>query len=203
MKVKAVRTKKEAVTEFRCHSILTAARAVFARKGYEAALVDDIAEEAGIAKGTVYLYFRSKQEIYFAALLEELQRFHEQSVEAVKFARGARAKIRAFGEVAIENCRTHRDFLRIYLSEFHRPKALAGVQRQRLNLLASILEEGIAAGEIKALHVHAAAAALFDLVRGMLERQLLGESKLSPEQDLEFTLEVIWSGIRHPAAGRS
>ncbi|MGI8745296.1 MAG: TetR/AcrR family transcriptional regulator [Bryobacteraceae bacterium] len=195
------RTKKEVVTEFRCKSILGAARAVFARKGFSAALVDDIADEAGIAKGTVYLYFRSKEEIYLAALVEDLQRFHEQTLEAVKTAQGARQKIRAFAEVGLENCRTHRDFLRIFVSEFHKPKALAGLHRQRLHLLASILEEGIQAGEIRPVSVPAAAAALFDIIRGSMERQLLDELKNSPGQDLEFILDLIWTGVGHTSAG--
>jgi AcrR family transcriptional regulator len=195
MNPKAVRTKKEVVTEFRCASILAAARAVFARKGFSAALVDDIAEEAGIAKGTVYLYFRSKEEIYLAALLEDLQRFHQQTLRAVKAARGARQKIRAFAEVGLEYCSSHRDFLRIFVSEFHKPKALTSLHRQRLGLLASIIEEGIQTGEIKSMSASAAAAALFDVIKGMLERQVLGESKNTPSQDLEFTLELIWSGV--------
>lgn len=195
MNGKAVRTKKEVVTEFRCKSILAAARAVFARKSFAAALMDDIAEEAGIAKGTVYLYFRSKEEIFLAALLEDLERFHEQTLQAVKQAQGARQKLQAFIEVCLENSRTHRDFLRIFVSEFYRPKALTKLRRRRLRLIASILESGIQAGEVKPINVTAAAAACFDIMRGMLERQLLGESNHSPEQDLEFTLDLIWTGV--------
>ncbi len=200
MNPKLVRTKKEVVTEFRCASILAAARAVFARKGFAAALVDDIADEAGIAKGTVYLYFPSKEEIYLAALVEDLQSFHEQTLLAVKAARGARQKIRAFAEVGLEYCSSHRDFLRIFVSEFHKPKALTSLHRQRLNLLKSIIEEGIQAGDIKPMSASTTAAALFDLIKGMLERQVLGESKNNPAQDLEFILDLIWTGVGHASA---
>ena len=62
------RTKKDVVTEFRTSGILEAARSVFAERGYSDATVDDIANAAGVAKGTVYLYYRSKKDIYFAAL---------------------------------------------------------------------------------------------------------------------------------------
>ena len=62
----AVRTKKDVVTEFRTAGILEAARKVFAKKGFNDATVDDIANAAGVAKGTVYLYYRSKREVYFA-----------------------------------------------------------------------------------------------------------------------------------------
>ena len=63
-----VRTKKDVVTEFRTTGILEAARKVFAKKGFSNATVDDIASAAGVAKGTIYLYYESKRDIYFAAL---------------------------------------------------------------------------------------------------------------------------------------
>src|SRR5215831_19476878 len=64
----ARKTKKDVVTEFRTAGILEAARTVFARKGFHDTTVDDIAAAAGVAKGTVYLYYRSKQDIYLEAL---------------------------------------------------------------------------------------------------------------------------------------
>ncbi|HVB38785.1 MAG TPA: helix-turn-helix domain-containing protein, partial [Vicinamibacterales bacterium] len=60
------RTKQDVLSEFRCAEILTAARGVFARKGYQAATMDDIAGAAGVGKGTLYLYYRSKRDIYLA-----------------------------------------------------------------------------------------------------------------------------------------
>ena len=200
---RVARTKKEAVAQFRCGTILAAARAVFARKGFEAALVDDIADEAGIAKGTVYLYFPSKKDIYLAALVEEFQRFHEQTVEAVDAAVGAREKIRAFAQVGLTNCRSHGDFLRIYVSEFsnqiqdpsRKPKELANIHKKRVNHLTAIIEEGIEAGEIKQVRPTAAAATVFDVLKGMWHRQLLGQSGASYRQELDFVLDFIWHGL--------
>lgn len=54
-------------------AILDAARALFARYGYKRTSIDDVAREAGIAKGTVYLYFASKEALY-RALSEDLAR---------------------------------------------------------------------------------------------------------------------------------
>ncbi len=200
---KGARTKKEVVAEFRSKTILEAARAVFARKGFAAALVDDIADEAGIAKGTVYLYFPSKKDIYLAALVEELQRFHEQTLDAVNAAVGAREKIRAFAQVGLTNCTSHGDFLRIYVSEFNnqiqdpsrKPKELASIHKKRVSHLTAIIEEGIQAGEIKQVRPAAAAATVFDVLRGMWHRQLLGQSGASPRQELDFVLDFVWHGL--------
>ena len=56
-----MKTKQQVVMEFRRQEILDAARTVFARKGFADGIVDDIAAEAGVAKGTIYLYFPSKK----------------------------------------------------------------------------------------------------------------------------------------------
>lgn len=58
----AMKTKQQVVSEFRRTAIVDAARTVFARKGFARGIMDEIANEAKMAKGTVYLYFRSKKE---------------------------------------------------------------------------------------------------------------------------------------------
>src|SRR5881396_488011 len=62
------KTKKEALSEFRRTELLTAARTVFGKKGFHQASVDEIAEMAEVAKGTVYLYYASKRELYMEAV---------------------------------------------------------------------------------------------------------------------------------------
>lgn len=65
-------------------AILRAAAQVFAEQGYQAATVDDIAERAGIGKGTVYEYFRNKQELFFAVFdnyIASMERLAKQSLE--------------------------------------------------------------------------------------------------------------------------
>jgi AcrR family transcriptional regulator len=76
--------RKEREKEHRRRTILKAARKVFFEKGLQAAAMDEIAEVAELSKGTLYLYFRSKEDLY-VSLLEEglaiLRRMFEE-VEA-------------------------------------------------------------------------------------------------------------------------
>src|SRR5258707_14774994 len=90
------RTKQEVVLEFRCSEILAAARKVFAKRGFDTATVDDIAAAAGVAKGTLYLYFRSKREIYLEALRRDVLALHEETNSRVAACDTAEEKIRAF-----------------------------------------------------------------------------------------------------------
>src|SRR4030095_10700541 len=62
------RTKKDILSEFRRTELLTAARAIFGKKGFHEASIDEIAEMAEVAKGTVYLYYKSKKDLYMEAL---------------------------------------------------------------------------------------------------------------------------------------
>jgi AcrR family transcriptional regulator len=65
-------------------AILRAAAQVLAEQGYRAATIDAIAERAGIGKGTVYEYFRNKQELFFAVFddyIASMERFARQSIE--------------------------------------------------------------------------------------------------------------------------
>ena len=79
----AGKTRKDVVTEFREAEILQAARQVFARRGFADASMEEIAQAAGLAKGTLYLYYDSKRELYTAALRAGLV----ELAEAVERAR--------------------------------------------------------------------------------------------------------------------
>ena len=57
-------TRRQVITDFRRSEILTAAAKVFGLKGYDATHMLDIAKAAELAKGTLYLYFPSKEVIY-------------------------------------------------------------------------------------------------------------------------------------------
>src|SRR5258707_15766041 len=57
------KSKEDVVQEFRVQSIQEAAIRVISRKGMASATMQEIAEEAGVAKGTIYLYFRGREEV--------------------------------------------------------------------------------------------------------------------------------------------
>ena len=67
-------TRKQVLTDMRREEILTAAIKVFGKKGFAATCVGDVADAAKMAKGTVYLYFESKEEIYATAIRLAVER---------------------------------------------------------------------------------------------------------------------------------
>src|SRR5258705_5079565 len=79
-----MKSKEEVVQEYRIQSIQEATMRVIARKGMAAATMQEIAEEAGVAKGTIYLYFRDREELVektFETTIGELHKRLDVAVE--------------------------------------------------------------------------------------------------------------------------
>jgi AcrR family transcriptional regulator len=195
------KTKQEVVSQFRCAGILAAARKVFGRKGFASATVDEIAEAAGVAKGTVYLYFKSKREIYLAALRLGWAGAVEEIRHSVEAAPGARAKLRAFIGARVHYADQNRDFISIFHAEFANlrisgaNKHFKSLYLEQVQIIRSVLEEAAAHGEIRLMRADAAAFAIYETTRGLITQRLLGWSKASAEEDIDFLFNFIWSGM--------
>lgn len=198
-----IRMTDQSVTNPKHDSILDAARAVFSRDGYSASSVDEVAAEAGIAKGTVYLYFKSKEDLYLAALLRDLRAFSAEARARMDRAPGLREKIEAFLQVRLEYCKAHRDFLRIYLTENSSMCVMSPIgremrrlQRDNMRHLASVIEQALHNREIRPVPAAALAAKLFDMARGLVERQLLGWKEFQVRNEAAFVTDLLWRGLQ-------
>ena len=136
----------------RREAILTAAQDVFARKGFDGATIADIANAAGVASGTVYLYYDSKIDL-FAALNERLWAVVNGAMQDAgappDVAGGTQARIHAVFNAADRN----RDLLRIV---FLNPDPRTEVARRmnhtdqaRVQPLMELLQGGIDAGTVR------------------------------------------------------
>src|SRR5689334_4639752 len=94
--LQAARTKEHVLAAYRRDALLKAAIRVFGECGFDSATMERIAQEADVAKGTTYLYYRSKQSIYDAALGSGLAELDERTRTAMDRAAGLRDAIRAF-----------------------------------------------------------------------------------------------------------
>jgi len=196
------RTKKDVVTEFRRTAILGAARGVFAAAGFEAASVDDIARAAGVAKGTVYLYYPSKDAIYRAAVREGLEALAEELRRRVEAAPTLREKVRAFVETKVAWFDRERDFFKIYLVAFGDlatprscPEEVKSLYRRQLDILEGAFRAAAGRERIRRGRPADAALAVFDLTRGVVTRRLLAPTRPRMDNDVELVLELIWKGL--------
>jgi AcrR family transcriptional regulator len=191
--------KQKVVSEFRRTEIMDAARTVFARRGFDQGIMDEIAQEAGMAKGTVYLYFRSKTEIYKAVLEHDMKILKAATLARIDAAATLRTKIGAFILSRIENAEERKEFFRMMDSE-REPVALTRSQyheflREPVLRLANALEKGSSAGEIRPVSAERTAWMVADMTWGAIQRRLLEQSGSSPSEEAEFLLDFVWAAL--------
>ena len=198
-----LKTKKDVVTEFRTSGILEAARKVFAKKGFSNATMEDIAAAAGVAKGTVYLYYESKREVYFAALKFGLEKMYAVLDEEIKSIATPEEKLRTLIRVKLAYFDENRDFFKIYYSELGNicihPAALdndlKNLYFEQAKVVESILKEGARKKVFRPMRTEQAAFAISDVIRGAVTQRILGWSKSKISQDVDFVFDLIVKGI--------
>jgi AcrR family transcriptional regulator len=151
MPLTAADRKQKVVAEFRRTEILAAAAKVFANKGFESTHMEEIAKAAGLAKGTLYLYFKSKDDIYQATVQQALAKLAALTEEHVRQEPDLAGKLNAFISVRIAFWKEQQQLYRIILSinrlEQNRKRSFAW-QRETVLFLKRMFEEAARVGEI-------------------------------------------------------
>jgi AcrR family transcriptional regulator len=211
-----IQERKERERERRRQQIMVAAKRVFSDKGFSKSTMEDIAKEAELSPGTLYLYFKNKDELYASLSLRILQYLNLRlnHVRKEKFAdpgqriaalKAAMYDVYEFDPLILIN------MFHLQSSETLKnlsPELLADIKRLSsapLGSMAKIFEEGIAKGEFVNEHPVAIADIVWALFSGLV---LLEESKRIFNRDsnylkstLESAFEILGRGIREtPAA---
>lgn len=196
----ATSSKQKVVTELRRSEILTAATKVFGNKGFDATRMEEIAKAAGLAKGTLYLYFRSKDDIYQAAVLQAISEVDELTQKHVLNEPHFAGKYAAFIRVRIAFWQEQHVLYRLILSMSRAPqyrKKSIGWQRQSVLYLADLLAAGADAGEIPQQDFLATAWATSDAIRGVNERRVFADANArSVEEDTQFLTNFLLDAVR-------
>ena len=162
--------------------ILDAAVRVFAKKGFYATRVSEVAKAAGVADGTIYLYFSSKDELLvslFEDRVERLLRFLEKELPP---GASASEKLRRVIELQLGLLEGERDLAEVItvilrqstklMKEYAAPKFTA-----YLDAIARIVAEGQSSGEFRAdVSPHLAARAIFGALDGIAMTWALGKA---------------------------
>src|SRR2546423_3542171 len=139
---------------------------LIAERGYSATTVDDIAERAGVAKGTVYFNFPSKPALFEELLRHGVGLLTTQFREAVK-GLPPREAVAALIRAQLEYIQRYRAFTQLLLSEMWRTnrewqQTLRLLREEAIEVIAGVLQAGVDAGEVPPdLDVRLAASALF------------------------------------------
>ena len=181
--------------------IVDAAIRVFARNGYYNSRVSDIAREAGIASGTIYLYFRTKDEILVTLFREKMAQWVALVRREIATERGAEAKIRklvALHFAVLEGDPDLAEVVQVELRQGH--KFFRGASAHEVSayfdLIGSTLHEGMAAGQIRAdLPVKIATKMLFGAMDQMATSWVLGKRGYRLTETAEAVASIFLRGV--------
>lgn len=202
--VEKIIDKRELIQKFRTEGILDAAIKVIAEKGLERATMEQVAEEAGISKATIYLYFKNKESLYYQCVVDRFDRILGKMREAANGIDDPVERIRTLISVQLSGIEEEKDFFRVFLTEnmrifMDRTTELGQGFWQKHNeyssLLASAIDDGVRKGHFREIDPVKGFYLLFSMVRGMALCKILcgDQTPLSSEDD--FILDVFFKGI--------
>ncbi len=187
----------------RTGQILDAAERVFARLGFAPARMDDVANESGLSKGTLYLYFRSK-ELLIDALVGRMVELETRRLVAIRTSEGTAAERlgRFVDDYAAEIVRfaplspvilevyaraarhlTVREALQRYFADFRRE-------------LGALIAEGVERGEFRATDSDLVAVALTGQLEGLALLWLLDRDHVPLVETAHESLRLLLAGLR-------
>src|SRR5437870_562093 len=199
--VSSVRAKPRNSSGDKRAAILRAATRVFARNGYFNSKVADIARAAGVADGTVYLYFKSKEEILHSIFDRSVESAIKEVRKQLKTISDAREKLRRIALLHLERLGADRDLAVVFQVElrgstkFMEEFSAAGFA-EYLSLIRSTIEEGQRAGLFRPqLNAKLLAKILFGALDEMATNWILSKRryKLAPMADQ--VLDIFLNGV--------
>jgi AcrR family transcriptional regulator len=201
-----MKSKEEVVQEFRIQSIQDATMRVIARKGMAAATMQEIAEEAGVAKGTIYLYFRDRDELVEKTFETAMTQLGDRIDKVLEQNLPFEEKLREGLRVRLAFFRENREFFRLYLSlrmpegtpqQQRRQKRTCHPQyRTRVQKFGEVLKEAMKRGEIRELEQYRLALFVIEGSTAIILERLTEEAPPPEEADVEFMTQLILDGVR-------
>ena len=196
--------KEDIVREFRIREILDAACRVVARYGFQGATVDRVAEEARIAKGTIYLYFRNKDELLKAAVEQGIENFTNQIRAEVTEVDSPLEKLHRLVEASLELSDARRDFFKTLLLERNflaaspsHPEAahMLDLYLAHIRFIEELIQEGVRTGELRPHNTEASAFVLNEAIRGCFQQRALGLTARPAAEDADTLLDLFFHGV--------
>ncbi|MCY8866017.1 fatty acid metabolism transcriptional regulator FadR [Bacillus spizizenii] len=183
--------------------IIDAAVEVIAENGYHQSQVSKIAKQAGVADGTIYLYFKNKEDILISLFKEKMGQFIERMEEDIKEKTTATEKLalvisKHFSLLADDHNLAIVTQLELRQSNLELRQKINEILKGYLNILDSILMEGIQSGELKeGLDVRLARQMIFGTIDETVTTWVMNDQKYDLAALSDSVLELLVSGIHN------
>ncbi len=189
---------------FKRQSIQQAVIQLMCREGLDAVTMERVAQEAGIAKGTIYLHYRDKQELLDDVKNSSLDPMVAKMEDIFASEAPADRKLQTYSLRYLNYFDERRDLFRILLYERAVLRAqgarFQGDRRRRLvEGAARVIRDGIAKGIFRDIDPDAVAAMFVDSNMTMMNQRLLNESPRAVEEDAEMITDLFLRGLKRSA----
>jgi TetR/AcrR family fatty acid metabolism transcriptional regulator len=181
--------------------ILDAAVAVIAENGYFNSPVSKIAARAGVADGTIYLYFKSKDDVLRAAIDRMMQRFYGSVDEEFKHVTDPRAQLEAIGRIHLETVTVDRNMAVLMQTEVRQSaKFIAEFSQKHLARYIQTVREVVRRGQEqgvfrKELSAGVVAQVWFGAIDEMLTTAVFTGRDYDPKATARQVMDVVLNGI--------
>jgi len=191
--------------EFLAHrrEILSAAERVFAAKGFFPTTMSEIAHEAEFGTGTLYKYFRSKEDLYFTLIDEKVGEINQLVKAELSKKTPALERIKKVLRLQFEFIEQNRNFFRIYISERSRfewtvkddlGKGIHDKMVAYIKALSQVMNQGIKEGEFKPADPVDLAHALVGIVNSFVFEWLISPKPYPLISKMDTVLEIFLRG---------
>ncbi|MBL3646223.1 fatty acid metabolism transcriptional regulator FadR [Bacillus vallismortis] len=183
--------------------IIDAAVEVIAENGYHQSQVSKIAKQAGVADGTIYLYFKNKEDILISLFKEKMGQFIERMEEDIKDKETAKEKLalvisKHFSLLADDHNLAIVTQLELRQSNLELRQKINEILKGYLTILEGILTEGIQSGELKdGLDVRLARQMIFGTIDETVTTWVMNDQKYDIAALSDSVLELLVSGIHN------
>src|SRR5437667_11686768 len=198
----ARKTRPEAASGAKREVILRAAIDVFADRGYFNAQVADVARAAGIAAGTVYLYFRSKDDLLVSLFERTMRDGLAEGRSAVAAIADPIERLRRLARLHLARLGRDRNLAIVFQVELRQSTKFmerfsATLVRDYLGLIRSAIADGQSAGVFRqSLKATAAAKMFFGALDEMATNWILSRRRYSLEADADLVVDLFVNGAR-------
>ncbi len=202
---KEILSRKEKERLFRRAAIMDAAVSIFAKKGYRDTTLDEIAITSEFGKGTIYNYFNSKEEIYFAIIDDVSKSLYQIIQQADSETKSSKDFFEMHTKLLFQYCVGKRDAFIIYVREIaHFTTDIFIADRKKINgrhdtvrnILIKKISKGIKLKEFKKYDAEKLATLYEHLIFPYLLFLIdIFEDKFDQDREIDFILSVFYNGI--------
>ncbi len=182
--------------------ILDAAKVLFSRYGIKKTSIEEIAQQAGLGKGTVYLYFKSKDEIFSVLASGFASEFEKALDDALKISSSPTERLRAFIETRVgffDRCFKEYGATAESILEAEASSVMDGLRKQyggkHIKIIADLLEDGKNSGEFDYGNAHFTALALYHILESLTRPWNYEVQNMSAEDKVQACVSILLEGL--------